>query len=110
MAPLQTGMTPAMPVPNIKLNDGREIPQIGFGVFQISPDETAEAVEQALAIGYRHIDTAEMYQNERGVGEGIRGSGLRRSDVWITSKLNNNAHKRNAIAKRCATPSWSLRR
>src|SRR3954452_5883651 len=79
-------------VPNIKLNDGREIPQLGFGVFQIDPDETAEAVRCALEIGYRHIDTAEMYENERGVGEGIRASGIDRSDVWITSKLNNNAH------------------
>src|SRR3954463_4776801 len=78
-------------VPTIKLNDGREIPQLGFGVFQISPDETAEAVQQALEIGYRHIDTAEMYQNEKGGGDGIRASGLNRSDVWITSKLDNGA-------------------
>jgi len=80
-------------VPTIKLNDDRAIPQLGFGVFQISPDETAEAVQQALEIGYRHIDTAEMYQNEKGVGDGIRASGLNRSDVWITSKLNNGAHE-----------------
>src|SRR3954470_15380337 len=80
-------------VPTIKLNDGREIPQLGFGVFQISPDETAAAVQQAIEIGYRHIDTAEMYQNEQGVGDGIRASGLNRSDVWITSKLNNGAHE-----------------
>jgi 2,5-diketo-D-gluconate reductase A len=79
-------------VPTITLNDGREIPQLGFGVFQIDPDDTAEAVEQALAIGYRHLDTAEMYENERGVGDGIRASGVDRSDIWITSKLNNNAH------------------
>jgi 2,5-diketo-D-gluconate reductase A len=79
-------------VPNIKLNDGREIPQIGFGVFQINPADTAEAVQQALEIGYRHIDTAEMYENESGVGEGIRASGIPREDVWVTSKLNNNAH------------------
>jgi 2,5-diketo-D-gluconate reductase A len=79
-------------VPTIKLGDGREIPQLGFGVFQISPDDTAEAVQQALEIGYRHIDTAEMYENEAGVGDGIRASGLDRSDIWITSKLNNNAH------------------
>ncbi len=83
-------------VPTIKLNDGNEIPQLGFGVFQIDPSGTAEAVERALAIGYRHIDTAEMYQNERGVGDGIRSAGLDRDEVWITSKLNNGAHEPDA--------------
>ena len=80
-------------VPTIELNDGKRIPQLGFGVFQIDPDETAQAVKTALEIGYRHIDTAEMYQNERGVGQGIRDAGLDRSDVYITSKLNNGYHK-----------------
>jgi 2,5-diketo-D-gluconate reductase A len=80
-------------IPNIDLNDGTSIPQLGFGVFQIPPPETAEAVERALAIGYRHIDTAEMYQNEREVGEGLRAVGVDRSGVYITSKLNNGSHK-----------------
>ncbi len=80
-------------VPTIKLNDGHEIPQLGFGVFQIPPDDTAEAVSQALAIGYRHIDTAEMYQNEAGVAAGVRASGLARGELFITSKLNNGAHR-----------------
>ncbi|CAN5540649.1 aldo/keto reductase [soil metagenome] len=80
-------------VPSITLNDGREIPQLGFGVFQIDPDETAEAVKRALEIGYRHIDTAEMYKNEKGVGEGIRESGIDRDEIWITSKLNNGYHE-----------------
>ncbi len=80
-------------VPTIELNDGNTIPQLGFGVFQIPPDDTAEAVKTALDIGYRHIDTAEMYQNEKGVGDGIRNSGLDRSEVFITSKLNNGFHK-----------------
>jgi 2,5-diketo-D-gluconate reductase A len=80
-------------VPTIKLNDGVRIPQLGFGVFQIKPDETAAAVERALDIGYRHIDTAEMYGNEREVGQGIRDAGLDRADVFITSKLNNGFHK-----------------
>lgn len=79
-------------VPTIELNDGKRIPQLGFGVFQIEPDETADAVKQALEIGYRHIDTAEMYQNEKGVGEGVRNSGISRGDVFITSKLNNGYH------------------
>jgi 2,5-diketo-D-gluconate reductase A len=76
----------------IGLNDGAEIPQLGFGVFQVQPDETADAVRTALQIGYRHIDTAQMYQNERGVAEGIRDAGLERTDVYITSKLNNGFH------------------
>ena len=80
-------------VPAITLNDGAQIPQLGFGVFQIDPDETGQAVRTALEIGYRHIDTAEMYQNERGVGEGIRDAGLDRTEVYITSKLNNGYHK-----------------
>lgn len=79
-------------VPDISLNNGQTIPQLGFGVFQIDPDETAKAVEQALTVGYRHIDTAEMYQNEAGVGEGLRASGLDRGEVFITSKLNNGYH------------------
>ena len=82
-------------VPTIELNDGAQIPQLGFGVFQIPPDETADAVKTALQIGYRHIDTAEMYQNERGVGQGIRDAGLDRADVYITSKLNNGFHRRD---------------
>lgn len=80
-------------VPTITLNDGAHIPQLGFGVYQIKPDETAEAVKTALDIGYRHIDTAEMYQNERGVGEGIRNAGVDRSEVFVTSKLNNGFHR-----------------
>jgi 2,5-diketo-D-gluconate reductase A len=80
-------------VPTIELNDGTKIPQLGFGVFQIDPDETAQAVKTALDIGYRHIDTAQMYQNEGGVGQGIRDGGMDRGDVYITSKLNNGFHK-----------------
>jgi 2,5-diketo-D-gluconate reductase A len=77
----------------IQLNDGNAIPQLGFGVFQIEPAETAEAVAEALKVGYRHIDTAEMYGNEGGVGEAIRASGLDRSEVYVTSKLNNGFHE-----------------
>jgi 2,5-diketo-D-gluconate reductase A len=79
--------------PTIELNDGNQIPQLGFGVFQIDPSETVEAVIQALEVGYRHIDTAEMYGNEREVGEAIRRSGLDRGDVFVTSKLNNSFHE-----------------
>jgi 2,5-diketo-D-gluconate reductase A len=80
-------------VPSLQLNDGNEIPQLGFGVFQIEPRDTVEAVTQALDVGYRHIDTAEMYGNEKEVGEAVRDSGLDRADVYITSKLNNSFHR-----------------
>ena len=80
-------------VPTVELNDGTSIPQLGFGVYQIEPDETADAVKTALEIGYRHIDTAEMYGNEKGVGQGVRDAGIDRAQVYITSKLNNGFHK-----------------
>ena len=80
-------------IPAIPLDDGTTIPQLGFGVFQIPPAETAEAVRQALEAGYRHIDTAQMYGNEKEVGEGVRAAGLDRGDVYITSKLNNGNHE-----------------
>jgi 2,5-diketo-D-gluconate reductase A len=79
-------------VPGIKLNNGVEIPQLGFGVFQIAPADTRAATLEALRVGYRHIDTAEMYGNEREVGEAVRDSGLARSDIFVTSKLNNGFH------------------
>ena len=77
-------------VRTVTLNNGVEIPQLGFGVFLVKPEETVEAVTSALEIGYRHIDTAEMYQNEREVGTAIAQSGLKRSEVFLTSKLNND--------------------
>jgi 2,5-diketo-D-gluconate reductase A len=80
-------------VPSITLNDGNTIPQLGFGVFQIEPKDTAKAVREALDIGYRHVDTAEMYGNEKEVGEAIRSFGLDRSDVFVTSKLSNASHE-----------------
>jgi 2,5-diketo-D-gluconate reductase A len=80
-------------VPLITLNDGNHIPQLGFGVFKVEPDQTAATVRDALECGYRHIDTAEMYGNEMGVGEGIRDAGLDRGHVFVTSKLNNGFHR-----------------
>ncbi|MEU7651717.1 aldo/keto reductase [Micromonospora taraxaci] len=80
-------------IPDISLNDGTTIPQLGFGVFQIEPKDTVAAVTTALETGYRHIDTAEMYGNEAEVGEAVRMSGLDRSAVYVTSKLNNAFHR-----------------
>ncbi|OZF25712.1 oxidoreductase [Rhodococcus sp. 14-2496-1d] len=76
-----------MNVPALTLNNGVEIPALGFGVFQTPPEETATAVDTALRVGYRHIDTAAAYGNERGVGEAIARSGLDRSDVFIETKI-----------------------
>ncbi len=80
-------------VPAIVLNDGHSIPQLGFGVFQIPPADTEAATSEALDIGYRHIDTAEMYQNEKGVGLAVARSDVDRSEVFVTSKLNNGFHR-----------------
>jgi 2,5-diketo-D-gluconate reductase A len=82
-------------VPTIRLNNGVEIPQLGFGVYQVPPEDTADAVATALEIGYRHIDTAEMYGNEKGVGEAVARAGLDRGEVFVTSKLNNGFHRRD---------------
>ncbi|MFI5485613.1 MULTISPECIES: aldo/keto reductase [Micromonospora] len=80
-------------IPDITLNDGNTIPQFGFGVFQIEPKDTVAAVRTALEVGYRHIDTAEMYGNEAEVGQAIREAGLDRGEVFVTSKLNNGFHR-----------------
>jgi 2,5-diketo-D-gluconate reductase A len=78
--------------PVLQMNDGREVPQLGFGVFQIPPGQTAPAVSTALAEGYRLIDTAQGYGNEAGVGEAIAQSGLARAELFVTTKLTNSEH------------------
>ena len=74
-------------VPNLDLNTGVQIPALGLGVFQTPPDETTAAVAEALRVGYRHIDTAAAYGNEREVGEGIRRSGIPRGQIFIETKI-----------------------
>ncbi|MCU1669796.1 MAG: 2,5-didehydrogluconate reductase [Blastococcus sp.] len=86
-------------VPTIALNNGVQIPQLGFGVFQIKPAETAAATTAALEIGYRHIDTAQMYGNEKEVGQAVREFGIDRGEVFVTSKLNNNRLERDDILR-----------
>ncbi len=73
--------------PHFTLNNGVTLPQIGFGVYQTPPEETMVAVQAALEVGYRHIDTAAAYGNEKGVGEALRRSGLDRSDVFVETKV-----------------------
>ncbi|MFJ5696026.1 aldo/keto reductase [Arthrobacter sp. NPDC093125] len=76
-------------VPTVTLNNGIQIPQLGFGVFQVPPEETQRIVEDALEAGYRHIDTAAAYRNEAGVGAAIAASGIPRDEIFITTKLRN---------------------
>lgn len=77
--------------PAVTLHDGVEMPQLGFGVWQIPAEETQEKVEEALAVGYRHVDTAAIYENEEGVGAAVAATGVRREDVFVTTKLWNSA-------------------
>jgi diketogulonate reductase-like aldo/keto reductase len=82
-------MTPSSAVPNVTLNNGVRVPQLGFGVFQVPPEETQRIVEDALEAGYRHIDTAAAYRNEAAVGAAIAAAGIPREDVFLTTKLRN---------------------
>jgi len=77
-------------VPDVTLHDGVEIPQIGFGVFQVPPELTQKTVEEALAAGYRHIDTAAAYRNESGVGAALAATGIPRAEIFVTTKLWNS--------------------
>src|SRR3954447_8092695 len=86
-------------VPTLDLNDGNTIPQLGLGVWQVDPAITARVVRDGIAAGFRLIDTAEGYNNEEGVGEGIRSSGIPRSELFVTSKLRNGGHARDAALK-----------
>ncbi|MDJ1018465.1 MAG: aldo/keto reductase [Paracoccaceae bacterium] len=82
-------------VPSLGFHDGHSIPQLGFGIWQVSPDMAAEAVRNALQTGYRLIDGAYLYMNEAGLGEGLRASGVSREDVFITTKVWNNEQGRD---------------
>jgi 2,5-diketo-D-gluconate reductase A len=88
-----------MTVPTLTLNDSTTIPQFGVGVWQVPAEDTERVVTDALEIGYRHVDTAQMYGNEEGVGAALKASGLARDEVYVTTKLNNGFH-RPADAKR----------
>lgn len=81
-----------MTIPLIRLNDGNDIPQLGYGVFKVPPADTERVVAEALEVGYRHIDTAAIYGNEEGVGAAIAASGIPRDELFITTKLWNDRH------------------
>jgi 2,5-diketo-D-gluconate reductase A len=80
-------------VPHIELNSGHSIPQLGFGVFLVDPSDTQRVVEDALEVGYRHLDTATGYNNETQVGAAIKASGIPREEIFVTTKLLNDDHK-----------------
>jgi len=82
----------AQHIPTVTLSDGRAIPQLGFGTYQVPPEETERVVSDALAAGVRHLDTAQLYQNEEGVGRAVAASGIPRDELWITTKLGNGNH------------------
>ncbi|MBC7401798.1 MAG: aldo/keto reductase [Microbacteriaceae bacterium] len=84
-------MTP-MHAPTLTMNDGRDIPQLGLGVYKVPDAEAARVVEVALDAGYRHVDTASLYNNERGVGNGLRASGVPRDEVFVTTKVWDDDH------------------
>ena len=86
-------------IPTIALNDNTQIPQLGFGTYLVDPTEAAKVVSDALEAGYRHIDTAQMYRNEAGVGDAIARSGISRDELYVTTKLSNENHERDAVRR-----------
>ena len=88
-----------MTVPQLTLNSGHTIPQLGFGVFKVNPGEAQRVVEDAIEVGYRHIDTAALYNNETEVGAAIRASGIPREELFITTKLGNPDHKSGNVTR-----------
>ncbi|MBA3529079.1 MAG: aldo/keto reductase [Propionibacteriaceae bacterium] len=84
-------------VPSVTLNDGHQIPQLGFGVWQVSAEDIIASVTKALEVGYRHIDTAAIYGNEEGVGQAIADSRIAREELFITTKLWNSEHDRDRV-------------
>jgi 2,5-diketo-D-gluconate reductase A len=101
-------MSSSTHVPDVPLHDGEAIPQLGFGVYQVPPEDTAEVVLRALQTGYRHIDTAAAYRNEAGVGQGIHAAGLDRGDVYVTTKCPNDSHGREQAKRALKTSLGQL--
>jgi 2,5-diketo-D-gluconate reductase A len=97
-------------IPHLALRPDTQIPQLGFGVFQVPPEDTAEVTGHALAAGYRHIDTAAAYANEAGVGQALRASGLQRDEVFVTTKCRNDdqGHDRAKRALRASLDRLEL--
>lgn len=95
-----------MNIPTVTLHDGMKMSRLGLGVFRVPPEETAHVVFQALETSYRSIDTAAIYGNEEGVGEGIKRSGLSRGDAFVTTKVWNTDQGRGAAIE-ASRPAWN---
>ena len=92
--PLPAGPAPASsPIPTLTLPTGSPIPVLGFGTYKVAPEDTYDAVSRALEVGYRHIDTAQMYGNEAEVGAALEASGIAREDLFVTTKVDNSNHE-----------------
>lgn len=92
--PLPAGPAPApSPIPTLALPTGTPIPVLGFGTYKVAPEDTYDAVSRALEVGYRHIDTAQMYGNEAEVGAALEASGIAREDLFVTTKVDNSNHE-----------------
>ena len=97
--PLPAGPTPASsPIPTLILPTGSPIPVLGFGTYKVAPEDTYDAVSRALEVGYRHIDTAQMYGNEAEVGAALEASGIAREDLFVTTKVDNSNHEPDRAA------------
>ena len=97
--PLPAENAPASsPIPTFMLPTGSPIPVLGFGTYKVAPEDTYDAVSRALEVGYRHIDTAQMYGNEAEVGAALEASGIAREDLFITTKVDNSNHEPDRAA------------
>ena len=98
-------------VPEVTLNNGVRMPILGFGVFQIPPEQTEQAVSDALAAGYRHIDTAAAYGNEEAVGRAITASGIARDELFVTTRLwvhdGGEEGTKRPSTPRCSGSAWT---
>ena len=102
-------MTQITLAPTLPFNDGRSIPQLGLGVWQVADDVAAQCVQTAIEAGYRHVDTAAIYENERGVGDGIHASGVERDELFVTTKLWNSEQGFDATMRAFNTSCELLR-
>ena len=97
--PLPDENAPASsPIPTLTLPTGAPIPALGFGTYKVAPEDTYDAVSRALEVGYRHIDTAQMYGNEAEVGAALEASGIPREDLFVTTKVDNSNHEPDRAA------------
>ena len=109
-APLPDDATTASsPIPTLTLPTGAPIPTLGFGTYKVAPEDAYDAVSRALEVGYRHIDTAQMYGNEAEVGAALDASGIPREQIFLTTKVDNSNHEPERAAASIAQSLEDLR-